>query len=212
MAGGSGMNAYFIRYAGVLLMAAETDAHLGNLMQAMKYVNQVRARIKNHPNTWNSYKDNEAYAKAVVNSQSAMLNTDASIGDWVVRTDTKSTWSLLKEPATDINNWNEYKDANYNIDLYTPADFNTKHKALDHIYLEFKLELAMEGQRFFNLVRWGIASNAINHYYKYQGAITPDVRGAHFAPKNRYFPIPQRQIDLSTKNGHSVLKQNPGYK
>jgi hypothetical protein len=57
-----------------------------------------------------------------------------------------------------------------------------------------RLELAMEGQRFFDLVRWGIAGDVL--------AREGFVKGKHEA-----FPIPQAQIDLS----RGTLKQNPGY-
>jgi len=46
----------------------------------------------------------------------------------------------------------------------------------------------------------------------FEGKITPDVRGGKFLKNvNEYFPIPQSQIDISTRNGESPLKQNPGY-
>jgi hypothetical protein len=70
----------------------------------------------------------------------------------------------------------------------------------------------MEGHRFFDLVRWGIADQELNAYFSYQGKITSDVRNGKFVKgKNDYYPIPQRQIDLSQSNGAPVLKQNPGY-
>jgi starch-binding outer membrane protein, SusD/RagB family len=58
------------------------------------------------------------------------------------------------------------------------------------IWDERRLELAMEGDRFFDLVRTGQAT----------GKITGFVAG-----KNELFPIPQQEIDISG------LPQNPGY-
>ena len=70
----------------------------------------------------------------------------------------------------------------------------------------------MEGHRFFDLVRWGIADVALNAYFQYQGKLTLDVRNGHFTKgRNEYYPIPQPEIDLSVKGGTPVLKQNPGY-
>jgi len=52
----------------------------------------------------------------------------------------------------------------------------------------------------------------LNAYVAFESKITPDVSGGKFIKsRNEYFPIPQTQIDLSTRNGVSSLKQNPGY-
>ena len=110
--------------------------------------------------------------------------------------------------------FNENVDAaNYNIEPYTTAQFSSKEQALKAIYFERKLELAMEGNRFFDLVRWGIAEQELNSYFEYQGNITTDVRGGRFIPgKSEYYPIPQAQIDLSIDaSGEPTLTQNPGY-
>ncbi|MBW3545445.1 MAG: RagB/SusD family nutrient uptake outer membrane protein, partial [Bacteroidetes bacterium] len=62
---------------------------------------------------------------------------------------------------------------------------------------ERRIELAMEHERFFDLVRWGIAEEVLHAAGK-----TNFVAG-----KNELMPIPQDEIDRS--NG--VLTQNPGY-
>ncbi|NSL88763.1 RagB/SusD family nutrient uptake outer membrane protein [Chitinophaga solisilvae] len=100
--------------------------------------------------------------------------------------------------------------ANYSIKRY-PA-FSDKTYALKAIYFERKLELATEGHRFFDISRWGIADQVLNAYYQYESAITGDLGGAHFTKnKNEYFPIPQRQIDLTMIDGKRTLIQNKGY-
>jgi hypothetical protein len=58
------------------------------------------------------------------------------------------------------------------------------------IWDERRLELAMEGDRFFDLVRTGQAATKITGFK---------------ANKNELFPIPQQEIDISG------LTQNPGY-
>lgn len=93
--------------------------------------------------------------------------------------------------------------ANYKIGLYT-APWTDKNAAMLAVRFERKLELAMEGHRFFDLVRWGVATATINDYIKYEGQFTGDIKGASFTDKNLYFPIPQQQIDLSG----GTLKQN----
>ena len=96
---------------------------------------------------------------------------------------------------------------NYKIGLYTAGTF-TAANALDAVRFERRLELAMEGNRFFDLVRYGIAAPVINRYIGRDKAKRPLKLNANFtAGKNEYFPIPQREID----NLAGKLKQNPGY-
>jgi len=70
----------------------------------------------------------------------------------------------------------------------------------ESIWHERRVELAMEHDRFFDLIR--------------QDALSPGravaafaAHGKTFAARNKVFPIPQRQIDLGGGN----LKQNDGY-
>src|SRR5690606_1110071 len=101
----------------------------------------------------------------------------------------------------------------YVVSEYSAAQMGTQDGALKAIYFERRLELAMEGHRFFDLVRWGIAESTLNAYFSYQGSLTSDVRDGRFTNgKSEYYPIPLRQIDLSVNTeGVPVLKQNPGY-
>lgn len=171
---GTAINVHIIRFADVLLMAAEAEAQTGNLGLAMEYVNRVRERASNP----------KGFLKEYIDENSPLTGFDES------------------ENA-----------ANYNIGLYTASEFSSKENALEAIYFERKLELAMEGHRFFDLVRWGIAEETLNDYFQYQGGLTTDVRGGKFiSGKSEYYPIPQAQIDLSLNSaGEHTLAQNPGY-
>ncbi|HAH22432.1 MAG TPA: RagB/SusD family nutrient uptake outer membrane protein [Prolixibacteraceae bacterium] len=99
--------------------------------------------------------------------------------------------------------------ANYNVGLY-PA-FTSKDQALKAIQWEIRLEFGMEGLRFFDLVRWGIAAPTLNAYVAKEKTLRLYLKDANFtAGKNEYWPLPQVQLDLENKNGE-ILKQNPGY-
>jgi len=208
---GTAINYNVIRFADVLLMAAETEAQLGNLEAARNYVNRVRNRSAD-TTSWVRNDLNKAYAVDVVDNEQDMLNSNAQPGDWVVRTDRNSTFYLLKGDPGDINNWNEYEEPNYVMNTY-PGPWSDKNTALKRIYFERKLELAMEGHRFFDLVRWGIAEETLNSFYDYEGPfLNISTRDGHFTPnQDEYYPIPQNQIDLSVVDGKPKLKQNPGY-
>jgi len=207
---GSAVNYEIIRFADVLLMAAEAKAELNQGDLGLSYVNRVRERAQGDAVT-NSM--NEEFALAVVGSESEMLATDPSQFDWVVRTDRQSTFVFLGGDSGDASNWNEYQLPDYNVEPY--SSFSGQQDALEKIRYERMLELGMEGHRFYDIVRWGIADSQLDSYYTYEtGPDAPgdNLAGGDFTPdKNEVFPIPQRQIDLSVVGDEPVLQQNPGY-
>src|SRR5690625_1582247 len=137
-----------------------------------------------------------------------MLGMSLRARAWMIRTDTGTTFTYLGGDTVpgDINNWNEYTDPNYNIAEYTTV-WSDQASARDAVRFERKLELAMEGHRFFDLVRWGIAAEVLSDFYSYEGRVLPESRFAGAQIRNEYYSIPQRQLDLS----QGVLQQNPGY-
>nr|WP_068890346.1 RagB/SusD family nutrient uptake outer membrane protein [Pedobacter panaciterrae] len=80
--------------------------------------------------------------------------------------------------------------------------------AREALRYERRMEFAMEGNRFFDLVRWGIADTFINSYLSRESVKKPYLKTARFQ-KNRdeYLPIPLNQINFSL----GLYKQNPGY-
>ncbi|MGM1054733.1 MAG: RagB/SusD family nutrient uptake outer membrane protein [Bacteroidota bacterium] len=169
---GNAININVIRFADVLLLAAEAEANSGGLSKALEYVNRVRARMANNPEFW--------------------------LKDYI-------------NPAEPLSGFSDEFAANYNISKYPEGSFSSKDFAMDAIMFERRIELAMEGHRFFDLVRWGVAEEVLNNYVQYESQITTDIRGASFSQNDKYFPIPQRQIDLSTTSEGPVLQQNDGY-
>lgn len=95
--------------------------------------------------------------------------------------------------------------AAYNVQPY--PSFPDKDYAMQAVRFERRIELAMEGQRFFDLVRWGIAKQVLDSYNQFEGTYIPLYKGVTFQDINTIFPIPQEQIDRSG----GALKQNPGY-
>ena len=149
-----------MRFADVLLMAAEAEIEVGSLVTAQTYINRVRTRAAASP----------------------VLNGAANA-------------------------------ANYLISNYT-IPFTDKIAARKAVRFERKLELGMEGHRFYDLVRWGIADVVINSEYfaKETGRRVGALGGAVFIKnKHEYLPIPEFAISTSIVDGKPTLKQNPNY-
>ena len=91
----------------------------------------------------------------------------------------------------------------YGVKLYCKnyTGSYSKDEALKIVKMERRLELAMESERFFDLVRWGEASKVLNDYFAAEKERVTFLSDAVFtANKNEYLPIPHSQI--SSSNGH----------
>jgi starch-binding outer membrane protein, SusD/RagB family len=157
--GNSAVNYNIIRYADVLLWAAEAEIEAGSVDQARTYVNMIRARAMN----------------------GCMVPIDNSSG----------------APS-----------AHYTMSLYN-APWTSQSYARNAVRFERRLEFAMEGQRFFDLVRWGIAGPYLNAFLQVEKTrgVGSVLSSAQFTTgKNEYYPIPQQEIILDPQ-----LKQNTGY-
>ncbi len=128
---GQWMNVRVLRYADVVLMAAEAANELGNTEEALVYLEMVRARARG---------GNTAMLPPVTTTDQAELR-----------------------------------------------------EAIRH---ERRVELGMENERFFDLVRWGIDVEVLHAAGK-----------TGYQVRNRFLPIPQPEIDRSG----GVLVQNPNY-
>lgn len=99
--------------------------------------------------------------------------------------------------------------ANYKTEPYPAGHnaFSSKEKALEAIRHEIRLEFATEGQRFFDLRRWGIDVEVLNDYIQRDKKFRGFMEKAIYTAKKRYWPIPQAQLDIQP----NVLTQDPDH-
>lgn len=95
--------------------------------------------------------------------------------------------------------------ANYNIKPY--PSFPNADYARSAVRFERRLELALEGQRFFDLVRWGTAKQVLESYMAFEKTYVTASATINFTDRDKIFPIPQQEIDRAP----GILTQNPGY-
>ena len=97
--------------------------------------------------------------------------------------------------------------AKYEIEEY-PADGWTQDYARKAVRFETRLELALEGERFFDLVRWGIMADTMNRFIEVEKDDRVYYDGVSYkAGRDEYFPIPVTQYNLTG----GTYVQNPGY-
>jgi hypothetical protein len=100
--------------------------------------------------------------------------------------------------------------SNYKINTYQPG-VNctwTQDFARQALRWERRLEFAMEGYRFFDLVRWGIAAEYLNAYFNVEKTRSSHLNDAVFKKgRDEYLPIPLNQINFSK----GLYKQNTGW-
>jgi len=120
--------------------------------------------------------------------------------------------NMVRNRVADPTTWVQGSVAKYKISPYPAGWFASQGKdvARKAVQFERRLELAMEGHRFFDLARYGTATAELNAYVAHEVGISGYniIKGATFNDKKIYFPIPQKQIDLSSLNGTPTLVQN----
>ena len=98
-----------------------------------------------------------------------------------------------------VSNYSNKYGVHYAVGKYSGS--YSKDEAMKIIKMERRLELAMESERFFDLVRWGDAATVLNKYYSTESEKMNFLSGSQFtANKNEYLPVPFEQIAAS--NGH----------
>ena len=98
-----------------------------------------------------------------------------------------------------VSNYPNKYGVHYAVGKYNGS--YSKDQAMKIIKMERRLELAMESERFFDLVRWGDAATVLNKYYTSESDKMNFLSGSQFtANKNEYIPVPWEQMAAS--NGH----------
>lgn len=157
----TGVNYCPLRYADVVLMAAEAYNEIGNTPEAWNLLNTVRERAGATP------------------------ITDANYN------------SLLKAPKV------------YNLPYIQDNDAAGKFRTA--LYWERGFELAFEGQRKYDLLRWGILGEALKFF---QDNMDKSLKGKYVAGEkfvkgqHELFPIPLGELQSNPALGG---ENNPGY-
>jgi len=185
---------HIFRYADMLLLLAEAEVEAGNLENARAIVDSIRARAGIaaqgcgvDSTITNRYAAYCATRPAMVAPMQANLVT---------------TVDSLTTP------W-----AHYRIGQYTTPWTGNQAYARQAVRTERRLELAMEGQRFFDLRRWGGSDSVVTNYVTKEKTRIPylTLAAAYVLPQYLYYPIPSVQIELSRVGTEDRLVQNPGW-
>ncbi len=171
-------NFHMIRFADILLWYAEALIETGQYKEAGKYINQVRSRAANH------------YVKAA-NPETMEESTSSYVLEDLVHGKVSTNAA-----------------ANYRIGLYPDTQFNSKENATQALRFERKLELALEGHRWYDLARWGIVGSEIKNYINYEKQYLVKYARSYYESHWVTLPIPNSQI--LTMEG--VLVQNENWK
>src|SRR2546430_493393 len=143
---------HIFRYADLLLELAEAEVQAGNLENARTIVNQIRARAGQMAQGCGTTTD------SLVKAKYPTCATDPSLAGMAIPMIHQTNLDSLRTP------W-----ALYRIGRYT-TPWTDQQFAWTAVQLERRLELAMEGHRFFDLRRWGIADTTINSYINVEQA------------------------------------------
>lgn len=180
--GSTAKNFHLMRVAELYLLYAEACIETGDLETAREYINKVRTRA----------------------SQSCIMAADPN-NDMAA-----TTSSYVLEDKVNGNNIANAA-ANYRVGLYPAAGW-TKDKATKALRFERRIELAMEGHHWYDLVRWGTASeelgNTGNGFLAYEKQYLLKYQAATYPDRLVTLPIPNDEI--VTMEG--ILVQNENWK
>lgn len=171
-----------IRFADVLLWAAEVEVEIGSLQQAEAYVNRVRARAAN-PDTWvKKYIDNSDPLKGVTGEPAANYKVGLYNGQFQAGGKNFAREAVRFERKLELA-----------MEHHRFFDLQ-RYDLMDNGYMAKTLN---------DYIRHEVNIPNFNHYYMVDAKFTQG--------RNELYPIPLEQIDLSVSDGQTTLKQNPNY-
>jgi len=139
-------------------------------------------------------------ARGYINQLRARAANPAGFQEGAIQGATRPEYTKTGSPA-----------ANYVIGEYT-APWTDAAVARKAVRYESRLETAMEGNRFFDLQRWGVQAQVLNEYLQRESRYRIYLQGKSFtSPKNEFYPIPTYAIDRSFLEGEPTLTQDPNY-
>ena len=177
----SSNNYNVIRFADVILWAAECEVEIGSLAQAETYVNLVRARAANPAGWVHTYIDNANPTKGFTNIPAAKYTVGLYSGQFTANGQAYAREAVRFERRLEFG-----MEGHRFFDLQR-YDNGTGYMAdVLNAYIQHELKVPK-----FNPIIF--------------------VGATFKKGKTEIYPIPQIQLDLSNAGGKQVLKQNPNY-
>jgi hypothetical protein len=178
-------NVNLIRYSDLLLWDAECEVEIGDPAKALTYVNMVRNRVANRPETWTyknsdfdaatyTYKDQTTQAATyVIKPYAVGAFADKNYAMTAIRFERRLEFAMEGQRFFDLQRWNS--DATYPQDMSVVLN------------------------NYATVEKTRPSSYAVNPSATFHKGV------------NELFAIPLNQVDLANATGTVILKQNPGY-
>ena len=178
---------------------------------SMKEVPQ-RSKGETYNTPWQAFAMNDY----VIRYTSSMLDRAEALIELDRLAEARTIINAIRQRAANsVSKHIGYAADQCEIATYPETYFQDKATARKCLRWERRLEMGMEHERFFDLRRWGIASETLNAYFKrevkdnYNGQTYAQYyKDAKFTPgKNEFFPVPYNQMYYIP----GLYKQNKGY-
>ena len=179
---------------------------------SMKEVPQ-RSKGETYDNPWQAFAQNDyvlRYTDVMLMRAEALIESGDYNGEALEIINT-----IRERAKRDISSTSLIKYAKDQCEIGLYGSFASKDDARKALRWERRVELAMEGHRFFDLRRWGMLSETLNAYFasekndEYDGqTYALYYKDAFFTKgKNEYFPIASNQMNYV----QGLYHQNKGY-